>query len=299
MALVLFKSVQLLVEHDTSRFYDLITVLLLVYFSLTLLVFFIPFIDEVYMGNRFKGLTANPNKLGLISLFSYATIDIVRRGGKTTFRPRFFTTFKILLISLIILTGSRTALFSVFTYEILLRLQKNKFLLGLALLVMFSIYNIGINALSLVELFGLSDFIRLDTIENASGRTEVWTVAIQEIKNQPWLGKGMLYDDYFINNYAERFIGENRARHWYGIWNSYLSLLLNVGIIGTLAFAFFWYKMYIFSQMKNIRFAFLIICLFSGISESWMAASMNAFMPLIFTCLALQIYTPKSNTEVI
>jgi O-antigen ligase len=153
--------------------------------------------------------------------------------------------------------------------------------------------NIG----AIVESFGLSSYLRTESLEDASGRTEVWAVAIEEIKNQPWLGKGILYDNHFINYYGERHIGEIRARHWYGIWNSYLSLLLNVGILGVVAFSFFWYKMFALSQMKIIRLAFLMLCLFSAISESWMAASMNAFTPLVFLCWAIQMHVPKPLTK--
>lgn len=200
-----------------------------------------------------------------------------------------------MLIVLIILSGSRTALFGIVIYELTIRLLKHKFLLAIVLLGMVYIYGISatLSTEAIVESMGLSDYLRIDTLEDASGRTEVWLVAIEEIKEQPWFGKGMLYDSYFINDFADRYIGDNRARHWYGIWNSYLSLLLNVGIIGLLAFAFFWYKMYSLSKMKIIRVGFLLMCLFSAVSESWMAASMNAYMPVVFLGWALQIYNYK------
>ena len=47
----------------------------------------------------------------------------------------------------------------------------------------------------------------------------------------------MLYDDYFIKDFVSNNIGENAPRHWGGVWNSYLSLLLDVGIIGFIAYA--------------------------------------------------------------
>ncbi|WP_417860054.1 O-antigen ligase family protein [Winogradskyella sediminis] len=299
MALVVFKLVQLLVEHDAPRFYNLIVIVLAFYFCLNIIVFFIPFLGETHIKGRFMGLMGNPNGLAMVAMFSYAIIYVLKRLKQTSFSPLFFRGFKILLIGLIILTGSRTGLFSLVAYELIIRLLKYKFLLAIILVLITYIYGASatLSPQAIVESLGLSAYLRTESIEDASGRTEVWVVAVEEIKNQPWLGKGMLYDGYFINYYADRFIGENRARHWYGIWNSYLSLLLNVGIIGVLAFAFFWYKMYVHSQMKIIRLAFLILCLFSAISESWMAASMNAFMPLVFLCWGLQIYQPKVKTD--
>ncbi len=301
VALVIFKCVQLLVEYDAKRFYNLVITVLAFYFFLNLILNFIPFIDVKYIKGRYAGVMANPNGLGMAAMFSYAVVDIIWRKKQSTFDKRFFKVFKIVLIVLVLLSGSRTSIFAIMAYEMSIRLLKHKILLIIALLFVVYVYGISatLSPSAVISSLGLSDFLRTDTLDDASGRTEVWVVAIAEIYNQPWLGKGMLYDNYFIKLYGDRFLGEFRARHWYGIWNSYLSLLLNVGIIGLMAFSFFWYKMYTLSKMKIVRFAFLMMCLFSAISESWMAASMNAFMPLVFTCWGLQIYQPKYNSKVL
>ena len=300
VALVVFKCVQLLVEHNAKRFYDLLLTVLALYFSFNFVVLFMPFLGENYIAGRFAGLMGNPNGLGMVAMFSYALIDILRAKNNTSFNRSFFSVFKVALIVLVVLTASRTALFSIFLYEACIRLLKHKIILAVVLLLMLFVYMISasISLEAVVSSLGLSEYLRVDTLEDASGRTEVWGVALEEIKNQPWLGKGILYDNYFILDYGERYFGEYRARHWYGIWNSYLSLLLNVGIIGVLAFSLFWYKMYALSRMKIVRFAFLMLCLFSAISESWMAASMNAFTPLVFLCWSLLIYQSKPNTKV-
>ncbi|MUU77876.1 O-antigen ligase family protein [Winogradskyella endarachnes] len=296
VALVVFKITFLLIDYNAKRFYNLLVTILSIYFALNLFVFFVPFIGEIYIKGRFMGLMANPNGLAMVSLISYGIIDVIKKIELSSFKGRYLTIFKLGLLILIVLSGSRTAIFSLLIYEIIIRLLKYRLLLFVVLLLIIYIYGISasLNINSVIDSLGLSSFLRTESLEDASGRTEVWAVAVEEIKNQPWLGKGMLYDSYFINSYADRFIGEVRARHWSGIWNSYLSLLLNVGVIGLLAFSFFWYKMFALSQMKIVRFAFLLLCLFSAISESWMAASMNAFMPLVFLCWGLQINQTKS-----
>ncbi|MAX70019.1 MAG: hypothetical protein CMC76_02815 [Flavobacteriaceae bacterium] len=298
VALVVFKFVQILVDYNQQRFYNLIVTVLTLYFTLNLLVFFLPFLGEADMKGRFMGLMANPNGLAMVSLFSYVIIDVIKKTAQPS-ASNIFLLLKALLVVLIILSGSRSAIFSVFIYEVSLRLLKYKFLLGLTLVCLVYIYGISatLDLNAIVKSLGLSSFLRVDSLEDASGRTEVWAVAIEEIKRQPWLGKGMLYDTSYIKYYADRYIGDVRERHWGGIWNSYLSLLLNVGIVGLVAFSFFWYKMFALSKMKIVRFAFLMLCLFSAISESWMAASMNAFMPLVFICWGLQIYHPNSKIE--
>jgi O-antigen ligase len=195
-----------------------------------------------------------------------------------------------MIVSIVILTGSRNGIFSLLIYEIAILSNKNKglFSIGLGILLLFY-YSISVyDIIAILNSFGLGDFFRVDSLLDASGRTEVWEVAWQELKRSPWFGNGMMYDNYFIDEYGLQHYGVNRARHWYGIWNSYLSLLLNVGIIGLAAFAYFIKEMYRFAQNKNLAFAFLVMALFSAITESWMAASMNAFTPLFFLYWAIQ-----------
>jgi hypothetical protein len=52
--------------------------------------------------------------------------------------------------------------------------------------------------------------------------------------------------------------------------------------------------MYHLSSYTVFRFAFLGLCLASAVTESWMAASMNAFMPIVFLIWAFQIFPSKA-----
>jgi O-antigen ligase len=261
------------------------------------ILFFLPIYSNASLSGRFSGLMANPNGLGLLAMFSYALIDWVRTHEETIFTRRFFIFFKLILFFLIIVTASRTALFSVIAFELTNRFLQYHILLiiGLIGIVFFSILLNNIEIEVITRSLGLSDHLRVSSLETASGRTEVWPVAFEEFKKHPWLGQGMMYDNYFIEQYASNKFGENYARHWNGVWNSYLSLALNVGIIGLTLFGYFWYRLFRSARDKVFRVAFLVMILFSAITESWMAASMNAFMPLIFLIWALQI-EPDQNT---
>jgi O-antigen ligase len=208
----------------------------------------------------------------------------------TTYSKRSLLIFKVLLFLIIILTGSRTALLAVFAFELILRVYKNKILL-IASLLSLTFIGIILNSVVFEELImslGLIDYLRLDTLETASGRTEVWEVAYDEFLRQPWLGKGMLYDDYFIQDYSLKRFGENNARNWNKVWNSYLSLALDVGIIGILLFGHFWYRLFKASTDKIFGLAFIVMILITAVTESWMAASMNTYMPVVFLIWALQ-----------
>ncbi len=294
MALVLFKLVQLLILANPQRLYNLLILILALYVGVNFLLLVAPIFGTAYIKGRFTGLMGNPNGLGLVAMFSYAIVDVISRLKASSFSPKILVGFKVLLIVLILLTASRTSLLGVVAYELSVRLIKTKVLLVFALFLLLVAYNtlLNIDVEALIRAYGLADYLRVESLYDASGRTEVWQVAVDEIYRQPWWGKGMLYDGYYIDSYADRYIGEVRERHWGGVWSSYLSLLLNVGILGVLAFAYFWYHMYRLSCMPIVKTAFLIMCLLSALTESWMAASMNAFMPLVFLCWGLQIYQP-------
>ena len=105
----------------------------------------------------------------------------------------------------------------------------------------------------------------------------------------------MTYDGLFIKDYAQYYV-DQKARHWSGIWNSYLSLLLNVGVVGLVAYFYFWIKVYNKPSFSNLSFPFVFGCLLIGITESWMNASMNAMTPLMLLFWAIQTcHIKKTN----
>ena len=292
--LVIFKFVSLLYSYNSKRTSEIIITFLFIYFSINLLFFFFPFID-VYTDSRFRGLTGNPNGLGMFCFFCYCILTLISRRNLTTYTTYFFSIFKLILFTLIIITASRTSLIALLAFESLVRFNNvNKFLLSTIFLFLIVI-STTINFSFLIDNLGLSSFYRVDSVIDFSGRLEVWNVAIEEIKKSPIFGNGMTYDIFFINDYADRFVNTNE-RHWTGIWNSYLSLLLNVGVVGLVAYFYFWIKVYNKPSFSNLSFPFVFGCLLIGITESWMNASMNAMTPLMLLFWAIQTcHIKKTN----
>jgi O-antigen ligase len=296
VALVIFKFYQVLAQKDQQRILELLILTFALYFIISFLFLFLPGISAFKFG-RFKGLMGNPNGLGLLGLFCYGVINLIRSKQETSFKNGFFVRLNLLILVLIILTGSRTALFCVIVFELVSRLIKNKVLLILSLLSVSVLY-VFINTIpldTLIDSLGFSDYLRAESIQNASGRTDVWPVAWEEIKNHPWLGNGIMYDDYFITDYAKRTFGDIADRQWGGVWSSYLSLLLDVGVIGFFAYVYFNMKVYKKAINKSLGLAFLAMCVFSGFTESWMASSMNAFTPMMFLFWAIQAQPVITN----
>lgn len=127
----------------------------------------------------------------------------------------------------------------------------------------------------------VKNLLRLDSINSGSGRFDIWLIAYNEILKNPIFGNGFTYDTTFIQEYGKAIYGENMPREYGGIWNSYLSLLLNTGVLGLLSFLFFLYKMWRYSINKKFATALLIMFLIIGLSESWMMATLNILFPLM------------------
>lgn len=293
VSLVIFKFVSLLYSFNSKRTTEIIITFLFIYFSINILFFFFPFFN-VYNDGRFRGLTGNPNGLGMICYFCYCILTLISRRNLTTYNPYFFSFFKFILFILIIIAASRTSLMALIAFEFLVRFNNiNKFFLSTTFLFLVVI-STSINFSSLVESLGLSSFLRVDSIVDFSGRLEVWIVVLEEIKSSPIFGNGMAYDIFFIKDYADRFVNTNE-RHWGGIWNSYLSLILNVGFVGLVAYFYFWIKILKKTSFSNLSFPFLVCCLLIGFTESWMNSSLNAMTPLMLLFWAIQTSPTKQD----
>ena len=253
-------------------------------------------IESAFLVGRFRGLMGNPNGLAMWVVFAYGLAHLVRRKAPQQIGKRYLQAFKLIGLALVLLTGSRTALIALVVYEYLylffkyprFRLLLTLFSAGIVLLL----WNTDLRSL-LVEL-GLAERLRVDTLDSASGRLEVWAVAWDAILSNPWLGRGPGYDIYYIDGVADTLFGENRPRQWYGVWSSYLSLLLNAGVIGLLIYAWGLRRMIRKMHLKQLGYCFLAMVLTLGVTESWMAASMNAFTPMFFLYLAIQ-HQPQNN----
>jgi O-antigen ligase len=285
VGLVIFKIVNLLYSKNSKRASELLVITSVTFVFYNIVLWFSSF-EFLYLAGRYKGLAGNPNGLALVLMFNYALLLLVKKRKDITFTKHFFLVIRILIFLLIILTGSRTAMFSVITFQFLIWANKRK-ALGFISIVILSLLYLFIEEINLSFLAEIS-FLRIETLADAGGRTEVWPVAWEEISNAPFFGNGILYDSYFIKDYVNINIGDNALRHWGGVWNSYLSLLLDVGIIGFIAYVYFWIQAFRKSHYKNIAIAFTTMCFLSGFTESWMAASMNAFTPMMFLFWAIQ-----------
>lgn len=289
VAVVLFALIHRAYQQKPIETQQILIGFLILFLGLNVLLLFSPE-GKFFLAGRFRGVLRNPNELGLVAMFCYGFFHFMEKKKDSEFPSGFFLGCKILFVVLALLSGSRTAIFGIIFYEIIYRFFNSKLKIAFSTVlfgvVFYMVIDIGI--LEIIQALGLSEELRVQTLITGSGRTEVWQVAWEEIKQNPYFGQGMGYDTAFIQDYASQFIGANPARHWYAIWNSYLSLLLNVGIIGFVLYFFFVYKLFKKAQYRRTATAFIAMALFAGITESWMISSVNAFTPLFFVYWAIQ-----------
>ncbi|WP_157614201.1 O-antigen ligase family protein [Pseudotamlana agarivorans] len=256
------------------------------------------FIPSFYLVGRFKGLLGNPNGLAMLLVFIYGITDLLKTRKELPYLEKKIKLLNIAIWFMIVLTGSRTALIAIICY-VVLKSFSNKVKLRIPMLLLVTLalvvfFNLDLN--DLIRSVGLENYIRLNSLESASGRKEVWIVAWEEIKNNFWFGQGFTYDNFFIKDYADRYIPGVAARQWNGVWSSYLSLLLNVGIIGLLCYILMVVNFYKKAQIKPIGLIFMVMVFLVGFTESWMAASMNPFTPLFFLYWAIQNQPLRKTT---
>lgn len=137
-------------------------------------------------------------------------------------------------------------------------------------LVLFSSRKKGVNVMaaflvilisvSLWMLFGdyIYDFIAAGhtkhQMETGTGRDKLWTAAFEAWKTSPWLGNGYIVGETCLAN-----MGQQSAH------NSFISVLVNTGIIGEIIFMF---------------------CFFKWVIKSYLMSSINIYANISFPAIA-------------
>lgn len=230
---------------------------------------------------RFRSVFGNPNGLGIFSILLFGLAVLGREYFKGLFSKADLRWIFIPVVLALFLSGSRTALIGVLIFFVLTRFYRLSpfagFLVFLALA--FSAELIISNLVNIVEALGLSDFFRVKTLDDGSGRYIAWNFAWQAIQDNFWLGRGFAYDEWLMAKNQDYL---NTLGHQGGVHNTYLILWLNTGIVG-LALFFRGVFLLFIRASKNVRlaFPFLWMVLFSAMLEPWLAASLNPFTILL------------------
>ena len=249
------------------------------------------------MVGRFRGLMGNPNGLGVLTLMIGLLFDTIFNRIPNQFSRQEKILFWLVIFANLILCQSRSSLFALMLYFVFSNFKLLKGFIGFLVFVSILVsYQFVMNNLPLViEMLGLEEFFRLDTLEGGSGRLIAWTFAWEQIQNNFFVGKGF--------NYTEWIFGQNyrllaNLGHQGNAHNSYLTFWLDTGLIGLILYlgAF----IFMFIRISKVYFnaiPFMYAVIFSVSFESWLTASLNPLTIALLMAVSIMLYAHGDESE--
>jgi O-antigen ligase len=288
LVVAVFVLIKYLLMEEQFELYEQLLLLLYIIFLVSL-VGRVIYPAVFLISGRLNGALGNPDGLGLFCVVSYILTDQFKvKDSRFSERSIFF--LKLLIIIALFLSGSRTSLVGLGIYILLTVFLFRGFSgRSIATLLIVGAVLAIVEIRPLVHFFPfMKSFVRVQSLSTASGRNLVWPVAVNEIYRQPWLGGGFTYYHYYMGHFARSH--GLKGVYWYSVWDSYLAMLLDTGIIGLLAYFFFIYGVIRRSARFVIILPFLAAMIFTAVFESWAVSSLNAATPfflLIFVIISI------------
>ncbi|MES2762468.1 MAG: O-antigen ligase family protein [Bacteroidota bacterium] len=248
------------------------------------------------LAGRYRGLLGNPNGLGL-----FVFLFLMFFSVNTDKDPELFSrNEKIVVYALcfysLLKCGARTSLLSTLMFFFFKRFYKTSPIIGFLIFILtVAVYMIiSDNLIEIITSLGLGEELRVNTIENGSGREVAWKFAWEQINENFYLGKGFSYTEYIFRKYYEylSLLGHEGAAH-----NSYLTFWLDVGIIGLILYLGGLLITFLrAAKLNHAAIPILYAVLFSNQYESWLTASLNPFT-IQFIFIISWIFLTKANSE--
>jgi O-antigen ligase len=242
---------------------------------------------QTIMEGRYRGMLGNPNGLGIFALLFFLLFSLI-----IDFYPKLLSRKEknfvyIVIILSILLSGSRSSLFAVIIYLVFSYAYRYSPFIGFLLFMIFagSYQYITSNIVDIISSLGLTSYLRADTITEASGRFLAWRFAWENIQQNILLGRGFEYTNelFFINGKYLSDLGHQGNAH-----NSYLTLWLDTGLLGLLAYLAAFITLFIKSAKKTkLAIPILYAVIFCSFFESWLTASLNPFTIQLFVILSI------------
>ena len=241
----------------------------------------------LFMGERFSGLLGNPNGMGIFGFMFFSMVTIILH-----YHPRLFSfNEKVVIYALILISmvwaGSRGGLFSSALFLLGAYLFRRNTIMGFILMTaLFISYQFVVaNFEMIVTTLGLQNYFRLETFDAGAGRLEAYTFMWGHIQEQFWMGKGFGYTEYLMKESAALF---EQTGHQGNAHNSYLTIWLDTGLFGLIAFCIGWLVNFIRAAKSSpFVWALLFGLLLSTSVESWLSASLNPFTIQLVIILSL------------
>ncbi|NND77598.1 MAG: O-antigen ligase family protein [Flavobacteriales bacterium] len=276
------------IKNDRREFYR--GFILFGVFILTLgYLLYLVFPELTVLSDRYKAILGNPNGLGIFSMLLFILFEFSLSRDKTFFSKREKWFIYIIIISSLLLSQTRSAIFAAGIYFVFSRIY---FISGFFGFILFAsilvFYNeIAQQIIGFIQVLGLGEFFRLDTFSEGSGRWIAWQFAFSEIQNNIFVGKGFNYTEIL---YKENYPILSRLGHEGNAHQSFLTFWLDTGLVGLLSYSIALFLCF-WRGAKNTKLAWPILyaIVFSVSFESWLTASLNPFTIILFILISCMI----------
>jgi O-antigen ligase len=242
-----------------------------------------------YVADRFRGFFGNPNGLAIFCYLIFVLFAVINHLKADLFPRATKVIIYAIIIYFLVICGSRTSLMATLMFVLFIRFFRISPFLGIIAFVAFVALAelLSNNLPAIITALGLQDYMRVDTLEDGSGRYIAWQFAWQQIND----GGFFLFGGGFVN---DEVIMQKNYRllaslgHQGGVHNTYLTFWLNVGITGLLIFLRSLFLIFIKAGKHTpVALAILFSVLFSILYESWLAGSLNPYTILLIIILTL------------
>lgn len=249
--------------------------------------------EFAHVAGRFRGLFGNPNGMAIYCYLLLMLASVVNALNKDLFSFRERLVVFGTIIYFLIMSGSRASLASSAMFLIFHRFFAYSALLGLVGLVfmILAVEVVSSNLEALIGALGLEKYFRLETLEEGSGRYFAWEFAWGHVQRFFVFGGGFANDESIMRRYR---VYLEQQGHQGGVHNTYLSMWLNVGIVGLLIFLRSLFLLFFkASKLVPMSLAIMFSVLFSLMYESWLVGSLNPY-----TIVLLMIMTVVTEPEI-
>jgi O-antigen ligase len=243
---------------------------------------------QTIMEGRYRGMLGNPNGLGIFALLFFLLFSLINDIYPKLLNRKEKNFIYIVIILSILLSGSRTSLFAIIIYLLFSYAYRYSPFIGFMLFVILagSYQYITTNIVNIITSLGLTNYLRADTITEASGRFLAWRFAWENIKQSLFIGRGFEYTNYLFIVLNSKYLGD--LGHQGNAHNSYLTLWLDTGLLGLLAYVTAFIIMFLKSAKKSkLAIPILYAVIFCSFFESWLTASLNPFTIQLFIILSI------------
>lgn len=254
--------------------------------------------EKAFLEERFRGFFGNTNGLGIFCMLLFIFFELALSKNKLVFSKTEKWIFYLLILGVLAYSQTRSAIFSVFIYVLFSRIYFVSgfigFLIFISMIFLYDpIFNLIIDT---IEILGLDNYFRKETLLEGSGRVIAWGFAWQEIQSSDasfTFGKGFNYTETL---FKDNFHVLSRRGHLGNAHQSFLTFWLDTGIIGVILYVVGLIISFIKASKESIlAWPIFYAMLFSVSFESWLTASLNPFTIIFVMILTVMMHKEQKE----